>query len=280
MARNRRKLDRAQLAADMKATGSRFLRVLLGIATVGAIGTAAVYGGTFGYRWVTTSQTFAINAITIAGNRRAGSDELVRLSGLVPGRNLFLSDVEAAEHGIAQQPWVKTVEVHRRLPNAVQVRVTEREPALVVDLGKLYFADPDGTLFKRALGGDDLDLPVVTGLSRDGVQGHGAEVQTQLRDLAAFAADYRARGLDAKYRLEELNLDAADGLTAQLSPRDQKGELQTVKLGDAPYGDKLEKLSTLWSEFERRGVKAAVVHLDNRARPNWVAVKLALGDTH
>jgi cell division protein FtsQ len=276
MARNRRKLDRTQATTDLKVASGRLARLLLVAASVGTAATAALMAGTFGYRWVTTSPTFAVRAIAVSGNRRASTDELVRASGLQPGNNLFTADLESAERAVSQQPWVKSVELHRRLPATVQIRVTEREPAMVVDLDRLYFADADGVLFKRALGGDDLDLPVVTGVSRVQFQEHREGVEAQLRAVAGVIELYRARGLEARYRLEEIAVDDEDGLTLQLAPAQSRTELQTVKLGAGAPEEKLEKLASLWDELSRRNVRAEVIHLDNRARPSWVAVKLAL----
>jgi cell division protein FtsQ len=278
MAGNRRKFDRAQASADLKSGAATLGRALMVLAALGAGGFALAIAGQAGYRWLTTSPTFAVRTLELRGNRRAPSDELVRLSGLAVGRNIFASDVEGAEAALAGEPWVKTVEVHRRLPDTVVIRVTEREPALVVDLGKLYFADAEGTLFKRALGGDDLDLPIVTGLSRQTFQDNRAQTEARLREIYELTQSFHARGLDARFRLQELAVDPDDGLTVQLAPVNARAELQAVKLGEAPYEEKLEKLATLWDELQRRGLKAQVIHLENRTRPNWVAVKLALAE--
>ncbi|MBS2033279.1 MAG: FtsQ-type POTRA domain-containing protein [Deltaproteobacteria bacterium] len=278
MVQNRRKLDRAQAAADLREAGGRLGRAILAVAALGAVGTALAFGGQLGWRWLTTSPTFAIHTIELRGNRHAASDELVRLSGLVPGGNLFAADVDAAEAALQGEPWIKAVEVRRKLPDSISIRVTEREPALLVALDKLYVADVDGTLFKRAQAGDSLDLPVVTGLPRQQFQEQRAAGEAKLREVLDVLAGYRGRALDGRYRIQEINLDADEGLSLQLAPIGSPTELQTVKLGEAPFDDKLEKLATLWLEFQRRGVKAQVVHLENRTRPNWVAVKLALAD--
>jgi len=278
MAQNRRKLDRTQAAADLREASGKLARAVLALAGLGAAGTALAFGGQLGWHWLTTSPTFAIHAIELRGNRHASSDELVRLSGLVPGRNLFAADVDSAEASIQGEPWIKTVEVRRKLPDSISIRVTEREPALLVALDKLYIADADGALFKRAQAGDSLDLPVVTGLPRQQFQEQRTAGEAKLREVLDVVASYRSRALDGRYRIQEINLDADEGLTLQLAPVGSPNELQTVKLGEAPFDDKLDKLATLWLEFQRRGVKAQVVHLENRTRPNWVAVKLALAD--
>lgn len=278
MARNRRKLDRTQAVSELKAASGRLARLLMVAAGVGAAGTAALMAATLGHRWLTTSPTFAVQAITIAGNRRAPTEELLRTSGLAPGHNVFTADLELAERALSLHPWVKSVEVHRRLPATLQVTVTEREPALLVDLDRLYFADADGALFKRAVGGDDLDLPVVTGVTRQQFQEHRGQVEALLRSVAALVQTYRAQGLEARYRLQEVAVDEDEGLTLQLAPGQSRTELQTVKLGAGAPEEKLQRLATLWDELERRDLRAEVIRLDNRARPGWVAVKLALAE--
>jgi cell division protein FtsQ len=275
MARTHRRLQSTQARPQSPSGSGGFARALLSLTTAGAVATGLAYAGCFAYRWATTAPAFAIHAIEIRGNQRAAADELVRMSGLSIGENIFTSDVDGAQSALLGEPWVKSVEVHRRLPDALVIRVAEREPALLVDLGKLYFADADGTLFKRATEGDALDLPIVTGLSRSAFQDQREQSEATLRDLVGFIEAYRTRGLEARYRIEELRTDAEDGLTVQLSRVGTRGELQSVKLGEAPYEEKLERLGALWAEFGRRGMTAQVVHLENRTRPNWVAVKLA-----
>jgi len=271
-------VSRAPAAENVRGAAGRLARAVFGTLAVAGVGVGLFAGGKVGYRWLTTSPTFAIHRIELRGNRRASADALVRRSGLSVGHNLFTSDVDAAERGIAQEPWVKTVDVHRRLPDTVSIRVTERAPVVLVDLGKLYFADADGALFKRAHAGDDLDLPVVSGIGRDTFQSQPKVVEAQLRDLEALLADYQARGFDKAYRVQELSLDAARSVSLVLSPVGRRGAVQTVALGEAPFGPKLDKLGTLWGELRRRGMTAQVIHLENRTRPNWVAVKLALAD--
>jgi cell division protein FtsQ len=271
MARNRRRIDRSEAAADFKEKGSRLLRAVLALATAGATATGAVYAGTWLHHWATTSPEFEVTTIEVKGNRRAGNEELLRLSGLAVGRNLFTSDLDGAVSGISGQPWVKEVSVRRAFPHTIRVEVKEREPRLLVALDKLYFADTDGSLFKRALAGDDLDLPVVTGLSRESYRDHREQTEARLRGLIELAQSYEERQLAQRAgRLEELSVDEDEGVTLHLG----KGPV-AVKLGEAPFEEKLDRLSTLWGEFERRGVQPQVVHLDNRSRPGWVAVKLA-----
>jgi cell division protein FtsQ len=269
MSKNRRRIDRVSSAEAAKDRGPRLLRAALALTSMAAIGTGLLYAGTGAHRFLTTSPTFAVEKIVVKGNHRASTDELLTRSGLGVGQNLFLADVDTAVAGMQQAPWVKSVAVHRSLPHTLTVEVAEREPALLVALDKLYFADAEGVLCKRALPGDDLDLPVVTGMSRTRYQDQRAQTETAIKNLAELAQAYDAK-LGGRGRVEELSADDEGNVSVVTG----KG-LVTVSLGVAPYAPKLEKLEQLWTEFDRRGVQPQTIHLDNRARPNWVAVKLA-----
>ena len=270
MAGNRRRRSHADVAAALKSRGGRLVRALGTTLLIlgGIAGTAE--GGRRGYLWVTTSPTFAIKSIVVRGNRRASGQELMRVSGLALGHNVFVSDVDSAAAGVLGSPWVRSAVVQRHLPDSMSIEVVEREPRLVVALDSLYLADGDGVLFKRVGQGDDLDLPVVTGVSRAGFAHKPAEVEGQLREVLALVSEYAERGLSAKAGdIEELMLDD-DGVTLTLGKA-----AVTVQLGEAPFDEKLDKLDTLYGEFARRGIHPAVVHLENRAAPDRVAVKLA-----
>jgi cell division protein FtsQ len=111
---------------------------------------------------------------------------------------------------------------------------------------------------------------VVTGISRTRYQEHREDVEAQLRELIALAQDYEGRKLSSRGKLEELSIDEDDDVTLYVGKN-----LVAVRLGEPPFAEKLDRLAALWNEFDRRGIQAQVIHLDNRSRPGWVAVKLA-----
>jgi cell division protein FtsQ len=67
----------------------------------------------------------------------------------------------------------------------------------------------------------------------------------------------------------------------RLSPVDEALTLvsstgQEVQLGTGEgLEQKLQRLARVRGELAERGLSAEVIHLDNRARPGWVAVKLS-----
>lgn len=266
--KNRRRGDTAERAQAMKSVASRagqlFVRAL--IATV--IGVGLFYGGRYGWEWATTSKTFALATVTVEGAKRADKAELARLGGLTAGQNLFLLDLTQSTRAIEQHPWVRTVEVARHFPSSVAVKVEEHVPAAMVSLGELYLLDREGEPFKKLTARDALDVPLVTGISREEYVEDGPAATEAFKKALATAAAYDEAQKDPKERVSEIRI-GDDGLTViALSGTE-------VRLGEDASSEKLARLSRVRSELRRRGLVADVIHLDNRVRPGWVTVKLS-----
>lgn len=118
-----------------------------------------------------------MGAVEVRGNRRLSRGEVLAASGIRPGMGILSLDRDAAAARICSHPWVAAAAVERCFPSRVRIVVKERQPvALVVRDGRLHYVDGEGDVFAPAKAGDDLDFPVVTGLSKaDLVTGAGRE---------------------------------------------------------------------------------------------------------
>jgi cell division protein FtsQ len=262
---NRRRVDRDEPPGGGGALGRALLRGL-GLLAV----TAAVAGlVALGARELARGRLLRIREIRYVGLARATGEELSALSPVRPGDHLVSADVDALARALRRHPWVKAVEVHRRLPPALEARVTERQAVALVDLGGLYLVDADAEPFKRAAPGDGLDLPLVTGFSREDWVKRRAEVEPMLRGALALHASWREAGLERVAALSEIHVEA-DGITVYA------GEEGTqVRLGSGDLPQKLARLRSVLSTLRAEGRKAEVLHLDNRIHPSWVTVRVA-----
>jgi cell division protein FtsQ len=84
--------------------------------------------------------------------------------GRVHGVNIFKLDIDKIEAALLKHPWVKEVNVYRRLSRTIEVVINEWVPKAIVHLGHLYFVDSNGVLFKR-VDEEEINLPVITGIS-------------------------------------------------------------------------------------------------------------------
>ncbi|HYX91543.1 MAG TPA: cell division protein FtsQ/DivIB, partial [Myxococcaceae bacterium] len=157
-------------------------------------------------------------------------------------------------------------EATRHFPSAVSVRVVEHEPAALVALSDLYLLDREGEPFRRLQPGDAVDLPLVTGVSRESyMQDPAAAADSFRRALAALDAFAR---VEKGERISEIHVEAR-GLTFFTASGTE------LRWGDGPSPERLARLARVRAELARRGLSAEVIHLENRVRPGWVAVKLS-----
>jgi cell division protein FtsQ len=268
--KNRRRADASARKAVAKGLVRRLWRVGVVLGTAGAILGGGVFGARHVYAWVLSTPKLALTSITFSGNKRAAEADLLRLAGLTPGQNLLSIDLPGLEKAMAQHPWVRNVEVRRHFPRGLSVRVFEHEPAAMVSLGDLYVVDVEGDPFKKLHAQDGVDLPLITGVDREAFLSRRDETRARLRAALEMATAYETSPVSHAAPLSEVRL-GADGVTLVTGPMAQE-----VRMGDGGTKEKLARLSKVRTELARRGVRAEVIHLDNRSRPGWVAVKLAI----
>lgn len=257
--RNRRR--RADGAASRAPRGRTVLR---GLVLLGALGSLAWIGLQLD-AWASTSPHFALRTVKVQGLRRATEKELLRLAGVAPGTNLWSLDPSAVAQTMSAHPWVRTVEVTRSLPDTLQLRVEERTPVALASLGDLYVVDADGAPFKRVSPADSLDLPLLTGVTREQAEKDPAGTAVRLRE-ALGVVDIYQRAFE-RPRLSEIQLGEAgfELITA---------EGVRVVLGRDDLDGQLRRLQRIRDELQHRGLAAAAIHLENRVRPGWVAVQV------
>lgn len=187
-----------------------------------------------------------------------------------PGDHLLLVDEEKVARALSKDPWVASVEVRRMLPPALEVRITERRGVALADLGGLYLVDEQGEVFKKAQPGDGLDLPVITGISREDWLQNENEARPRLQGAIALLDRWGERRLDRRLPISQIHLDPEFGTTVWAGD-----EGMEVRLGQGEIPEKLARLEQVLTELKSEGQRAEVLHLDNRRRPDWIAVRLA-----
>ncbi len=241
-----------------------------------ALPTVLTLAATAGAGWATWAYAvrgdlLRIREIRWTGLSQLTASELAELSPIRPGDHLLLSDTEAMARALRRNPWVATVEIHRRFPPALDVVVTERQAAALVELGGLYLVDTTGQVYKRAAPGDGLDLPVVTGLLREAFEARrdGGGEEARLRSALGLLGRWRETGLERRAAVSEVHLDPVLGTTVYAGD-----EGMEIRLGQGDLPRKLERLGVLLARLESDGVQGEVIHLDNRRHPDWVAVRV------
>ncbi len=261
---NRRRVDRVPGRRRHKLARA----LALAMPTVVAL---AILGGLgwLGHRVAVRGELLRVKELRFDGLARTRPEELLALLPIRRGDHLLAVDAAAAEAALLRDPWVASAEVRRRFPDGVEVRVTERRAAALLDLGGLYLVDGQGTVFKRATPGDGLDLPVVTGIDREAWVERRGEAEPLLAGALALVEAWTARRLEGPAALAEIHVDLDMGSTVVTADGTE------VRLGQGDLETKLSRLGRLLPALQAEGRRAEVIHLENRRHPEWVAVRFA-----
>ncbi len=267
--KNRRRVDLAKKTGELKAAAQNHGPVALKLCALALGFIFIAVGGNEAWKWAHTARQFALSDVRVSGQSESTDVELVRLGGVLLGQNLLSMDVRAMERSIATHPWVKSVSVTRRLPSHLTIEVVEHRAIATLTLGDLYLVNEEAEPFKRIKPGDAVDLPLVTGLDRDALTERREGALASLREALTLIDAYAAEpGVEAQ-PLSEVNIHP-EGITAVTAAG------QEIEFGEGDVLPKLGRLARVRKELHARQMVAEVIRLDNRTRPSWVAVQLAV----
>lgn len=73
---------------------------------------------------------FHINNVTVSGNEKYTSEEILAQCTIDKGENLFMSDTASAEERLEQTlPYIYNAQIKRKLPDTIEIKITEATPA-------------------------------------------------------------------------------------------------------------------------------------------------------
>ena len=144
-------------------------------------------GGLQLHRLATTSEFFAIKRVEIRGTTHFSREEVLKAANLQSGVNSLTVNIADVEQGLRSNPWVLSVAVKRRLPDAFEIRIRERIPAFwMLKDGVLHYADNKGQIIAPVSVGNFLSLPTLEILPEDW--------DANLRQLSLVLSDLARRG--------------------------------------------------------------------------------------
>lgn len=115
-----------------------------------------------------SSSFFQIKFIAVNGNNNVTREEIIKLSSIYYGENIFRINKRNSMKSIFQNPYVKMIKINRIMPNRVVIEVIEREiMAYVPYVGSYLNIDEEGMILEINPAITRLDLPVVKGLKFD-----------------------------------------------------------------------------------------------------------------
>lgn len=176
----------------------RLLVVLRGFVVLALLAAGAFWA----WRQTQSDVRFAVQKIEIEGAKHTPRAALDLTTRRYIGLNLFQIDIARVQRDLGNHGWVSRIEIEKRVPDTLRIKITERTPVALVRAGdRLLYVDDQGTGFAElspATGNDD--LPLITDAS-------GSELARSI----ALLKDLRARDRELYSRISEVRPIAPRG---------------------------------------------------------------------
>lgn len=208
-----------------------------------AAGAGAYYGATW--------PGFYPKPVTVSGNRVVPSAQIFARAQILAQQNVWLQNTGKAAQRIAAIPYVKTVTIHRSLPAAAHIVITERKPfAILQTLAGRAVVDSDLRILQPQEGASALPVFVskLDTLPPDGTFVKDPKV-VHLRD------DYDTLA-EAHVAVRSLHYDKFGDLVA-----DTRGGISLLLGDDADLKTKTPLIDPIISQITATGKKLAAVDL-------------------
>ncbi len=207
------------------------------------------------YNYLTTAEWLAVEEIQLEGVCRINPAVLETLLDDIRGQNILLISLDRYTQRIAGHPRIREATIRRVLPNRVVCRVEEREPVALIFAGRFFEVDAYGMV----LGEDDLsqvlDLPIITGISKDDASEGRICKDARLQD-ALETLEYCKR-FGGRFAQDISELKVGTGGITIVSLK----ENSTLLLGDSDYENRLKKYFLLRDSITEQEQSAKVIDL-------------------
>lgn len=188
---------------------------------------------------------FQVETVTVEGNERYSQEEILSVASVEMGANMILTPGEQIAQRICRAlPYVDQVEVQKRFPTTLKLKITEAQPvAVITGAASAWVIDAKGKLLEQADETLAASYAKVTGLELlEPDQGELAkttpENQKQLDNLTHFTQALVEYGL-----MEGVTAIDVSSQTEIVMVYD--GRLTVKLLSSADYSGKLNALKTI-----------------------------------
>ncbi len=219
------------------------------------------------YHQLLTSPRFCIKNIKnleIVGLGRLTPETILEQAHLGPETNLLALRPGQVERALLAHPWIARAELTRIWPHRLRLRLKEREPVALVQMGELYYVDRQGCLFKPLSPGDPHNFPVITGLGPEHFrQGEGPVPEVLAQAFKLLELLKTASPPLNLENISELHVDLERGFTLYAN-----GLGGGVDLGFTEHQGKLQKFAQIWPVLRQSGylARAGRINLDYSQR--------------
>lgn len=222
------------------------------------------------YRYALTTPRFAIQNVEVSGNQRLSRARVAEVAGIRTGQNIFATDMETLQRRLLDEPWIRTAQVTRDIPNTLQITIKEYEAAALANLEDvLYLVTSEGEPFKQVTPGEAFDLPLITGLSSTEFARDRKREVERIGMATEVLKQYSRLDQSRVHVAQEVHLQDDGRVTLVVGVRGLH-----LELGRDNFRKKLQMAGRVLAELGAKGGQPEAIFLDNETHPERVVVRL------
>jgi len=233
-----------------------FLKGFLVFSIVAGLSLSLMYA----YHYLHKSPLLRLEQVKVAGVDEEIKRDLMCMVDLGAYTNLLFLNLNALKHKMEKHPWVRSVKLDRQFPHTLFVQAEKHSPSALVVMDGIYYMNRRCEIFKKVNESEDVDFPVITGISRQDqkalVQLHRAARVMEI--LASQKGPWSLKGLsEIHMRNDEISLYFSH-LSAEIN----------MKCEDLP--GKMDGLKKVTKHLRKTGQIHQVTGIDLDSRDNAV----------
>jgi len=263
--------DKRFRRAHVKPSGKRRSRLrgawIVARVVVGL--TMVAYAAWRGAALVATAGSLRVTNLTVFGNQRLSTGEVLSLLDGLRGRHILGIDLGEWQQRLQSSAWVEEATLRRVLPATIEVRIRERRPIAIGRVASaLYLVDANGVVVDEyGPTYADLDLPMVDGMGGAG-PGKGVMDEARVALAGRVIAGLAARP-DLLGKVSLIDVSNAHDAVVML-----EGDTAMLRLGEEAFVERLQQYLDLGDALRER--VAAIDYVDLRF-PERLYVRPAKG---
>ena len=117
------------------------------------------------YQYLLTSHYLKLEQVIIKGVDGEIKKELIKIARLDSGLSLLAINMNELKQRIERHEWIRSVKLEKQFPHTLIIRAEKKRTRAIVTMGKNYYMDQGGKIFKEVTQTEDNDFPIITGVS-------------------------------------------------------------------------------------------------------------------
>jgi cell division protein FtsQ len=222
------------------------------------------------YAYLLEDPLFRVREVEVRGCEKLSRETLLTLAMVEGMPNLFTVRLKEVAKRLEDHPWIEYVVVRKAFPNKVSIQIEERKPIAILQLEELYYIDAKGVIFSRVGEKDGYNYPILTGVDRPSLDKNSDETKGLITKALELLLTAEKEQIPPLKEISEVHMEKISGVDCFT-----KGEGIEIKMGWDHFGEKLRRLSMIWSDLQKRGVTATSI--DSRDLDRMVVRKASGG---